>query len=383
MGRDGRGVAAASESSIQITFQYKGRRCREKIRLKPTPANLKRAERHRAAVLVAIEAGTFDYAATFPDSANAARFADLPGQILSVEKYLTDWLRDQKKYLKASTHDGYRKIVDYQLIPRLGQLKLTDVKRRDIREWLDELTATNKRLANIQSVLRKALSDAMDDELIEDNPLARWTYRKKQPPRGRDVVDPFTPEEQQAIIGKCLPTMANQVRFSLWTGLRTSELIALTWDDIDFRRGVIIVDKALTQAAKGEVEDTKTRAGRREVKLLGPARAALVAQKTHTYMKGGPVFLHPVKATQWTGDQEIRKYWVPLLRQAQVRYRRPYQTRHTYASMMLSAGEHPMWVAKQMGHSDWAMIIRVYGKWMPAADEKAGSRAEEAFRAAG
>jgi len=382
MGRDGRGVAAASESSIQITFQYRGRRCREKIRLKPTPANLKRAERHRAAILVAIEAGTFDYAATFPDSPNAARFADLPGQVLTTEQYLTDWLRGQKKHLKASTYEGYRKIVDYQLIPRLGQIKLADIKRRDLRDWMDEMDASNKRLANIQSVLRKALSDAVEDELLDDNPLTRYTYRKTQPPLKRDTVDPFTPAEQQAIIEKCLPPMANQVQFALWSGLRTSELVALTWQDIDFRRGVIIVDKALTQAAKGAIEDTKTRAGRREVKMLGPARAALQAQKAHTYLTGGPVFVHPVKGTQWSGDQEIRKYWVRLLRQAQVRYRRPYQTRHTYASMMLSAGEHPMWVARQMGHSNWAMIIRVYGKWMPSADDQAGSRAEEKFAAA-
>lgn len=382
MGRDGRGVAPASETSIQITFQYRGRRCRENIKLKPTAANLKRAERHRAAILVSIEAGTFDYAATFPDSANAARFADMPGQVLKVEQYLTDWLASNK-HLKASTLDGYEKIVNNLLIPEFGGMALANVKRPRIRAWLVPMACSNKRLANIQSVLRKALTDAVGDSLIEDNPLAKWAYKKNEPPKRRDIVDPFTPDEQRAIIEKCLPAMANQVRFMLWSGLRTSELVALQWSDIDFRRGVIIVDKALTQAAKGEVEDTKTRAGRREVKMLGPARAALTAQKAHTFLAGGTVFVHPAKGTQWAGDQEIRKYWVALLKRAQVRYRRPYQTRHTYASMMLSAGEHPMWVAQQMGHSDWAMIIRVYGKWMPSADELAGSRAEEKFKAAG
>lgn len=69
--------------------------------------------------------------------------------------------------------------------------------------------------------------------------------------------------------------------------------------------------------------------------------------------------------------------WHPAMKKAGVRYRRPYQTRHTYASMMLSAGEHPMWVAKQMGHSDWTMIARVYGRWMPDADSVAGNRAEK------
>ena len=58
-----------------------------------------------------------------------------------------------------------------------------------------------------------------------------------------------------------------------------------------------------------------------------------------------------------------------------MRYRYPYQTRHTYASMMLSAGENPLWVAAQMGHKDWSMIARVYGKWIPEADPLAGAKA--------
>ncbi len=64
------------------------------------------------------------------------------------------------------------------------------------------------------------------------------------------------------------------------------------------------------------------------------------------------------------------------MRKAGILYRRPYQTRHTFASMMLSADEHPMWVARQMTHSDWAMITRVCGRWMPSPDKTAGSKAE-------
>ena len=49
--------------------------------------------------------------------------------------------------------------------------------------------------------------------------------------------------------------------------------------------------------------------------------------------------------------------------------------------MMLSAGEHPMWVAKQMGHASWLMIAQVYGRWMPSADVTAGNKAEELWSA--
>lgn len=379
MGRKWRGVSPASETSIQISFQYRGQRCREKIKLKPTPANLTRAERHRAAILLAIEDGTFDYATTFPDSPNAAKFAALPGQVMRTELYLEEWLDSQKKHLKASTHHGYRKIVHNLLIPHFGKTRLSDIKRRDVRLWLDTMTAGNKRLANIQSVLRKALSDAVDDDLIDINPLAQWCYQKSEAPQSRDLVDPFSPEEQQLILSKCTPQMANQIQVSLWTGLRTSELIALDWNDIDFVRGVIVVDKALTSAAKGRVETTKTISGRREVKILGPALQALKAQKLHTYLANGAVFTNPKKGVRWAGDHEVRKHWVTLLKLAGVRYRRPYQTRHTFASMMLSAGEHPMWVAQQMGHADWTMIARTYGRWMPSADTEAGSKAEALF----
>lgn len=144
-------------------------------------------------------------------------------------------------------------------------------------------------------------------------------------------------------------------------------------------RGVILVRRALTTAAKGVAETTKTAAGKREVKLLRPALHALEAQEKLTKNGGESIFVHNITGKRWTGDQQVRDEWVRVLKKADVRYRRPYQTRHTYASMMLSAGEHPMWVAKQMGHADWTMIARIYGRWMPSADTNAGSKAEGLF----
>ncbi len=379
MGRDRRGVTKASESSIQITFQYRGQRCREKIPLKPTAANLKRAEQHRAAILHAISAGTFDYAATFPHSARAMEFADSPGQVILAGRFLSDWLASQQALLKASTWDGYRKIVNNLLIPQFGALVLEDLKRRVIRDWLKTLTCGNKRLGNVQSVLREALSSAMHDDLIESNPLYGWKYVRQQSVKEDDDIDPFTPEEQAAIIAACPPGLAEQIQFSLWTGLRPSELIALDWGNIDFVRRVVIIRKAITTASKGQVESTKTRAGQREIKLLAPAVEALARQKPRTFLAVGAVFVHPVSGKRWTGDQQIRDHFKRILVKAGVRYRRPYQTRHTYASMLLSAGEHPMWVAAQMGHSDWTMIARIYGRWMPAADPDAGSKVESIF----
>jgi integrase len=382
MGRDGRGIKAASESSIEISFMYRGVRCRERVPLKPTAANLKRAENHRAAILHAIATDSFDYAATFPGSKNAAKFRDegeAPAVQVTVGDFLDKWLDRQKLQLKASSYNGYRKIVIGQLDPWFGKMTLPEFKRKHMRDRLAPYPATNKTLSNIQSVMRAALTDAVDDELIDVNPLAGYTYRRAEGPKEEDDIDPFDRDEQAAILTALEGQGRNLIQFAFWTGLRTSELVALDWGDIDLLRGVVRVTRAQTQQAD-EAEGTKTSAGRREVKLLQGALDALAAQKAHTYLAGAEVFQNPLFLKRWAGDQPIRKsLWQPALKRAQVRYRYPYQTRHTYASMMLSSGEHPMWVSGQMGHKDWSMIIRRYGRWMPDADSQAGSRAEAIY----
>jgi len=382
MGRNGRGVKAASESSIEISFTYRGIRCRERVPLKPTAANLKRAEQHRAAILHEISIGVFEYRAAFPNSKMADKFDGpaAPADLMTVGEYLDKWLGRQKLERKASTYDTYRKIVMGKLDPWFGKMKLAELKRKDVREKLAAYPAGNKTLGNIQSVLRAALADAVDeDELLDVNPLAGYTYRKKEAPKDDDEIDPFDREEQAAILAALEGQGRNLVQFAFWTGMRTSELVALDWGDIDLMRGVVRVSRAMTQHAD-EPEVPKTESGRREVKLLQLAVEALTAQKVHTYLKGQEVFQNPQTLERWSGDQPIRKtMWTPALRRAKVRYRYPYQTRHTYASMMLSSGEHPMWVAQQMGHRDWSMIIRRYGRWMPDADSNAGSRAEAVY----
>ncbi|MEO5328090.1 MAG: hypothetical protein H7829_07575 [Magnetococcus sp. THC-1_WYH] len=77
----------------------------------------------------------------------------------------------------------------------------------------------------------------------------------------------------------------------------------------------------------------------------------------------------------WIDDNQVRRLvWEPTLKRAGIIYRNLYQTRHTYASMLLSAGENPMWVAQQMGHKDWAMIRQRYGRWIPEIDPGAGQK---------
>lgn len=371
-----RGVEVRKQS-VRIGFMYRGEYCRETLRIAPTPRNLKYAERKRTEIVNQIERGTFDYAATFPNSSRLAKFHR--GHAVKLRDYLDTWLDRIRPTVSASTYRDYKNTVLNRLIPALGHYTVAGLTRPVIRDFATGISATNKRIANILSPLRQALDDAVDDDLIQTNPLAGWRYRRRESPHSQDEIDPFTQAEQEAILGTLESQGRNLVQFAFWAGLRTSELVALEWSDIDWIRGVVSITRAMTQASD-KAELPKTAAGRREVSLLSPALEALQAQKAHTFLTGGRIFLNPRTNAPWTGDQAIRRtLWTPALKRAGVRYRYPYQTRHTYASMMLSAGENPLWVAAQMGHRDWSMIARRYGKWLRKTDNQAGSKAVESF----
>ena len=378
MGRNGSGVREASSTSYEVTFTFKGTRCRERIKIKPSPTNRKRVENHLGAILDSIDKGVFDYSSTFPDSPRRLQFLDYQGDALLLSTYLDNWLEAQKKRLKASTILSYTKASNL-IIEQFPTTILANLRRSDVKMWLSSLKSSNKNIANLQSVLRTALQEAVSDNLIEANPLFGWFYANKKILKTKDDVDPFDMVEQQAILSELNGQAKNMVQFFFWTGLRPSKLIALQWDDIDWNRNTISVTKSLAQAAN-EFEVTKTESGRREVKILQPAMHALIAQKQHTYLANKEIFQNPKTNDVWVGDRPIRQgVWKPALRRAKVKYRRPYQTRHTYASMMLTAGESLPWLAKQLGHSSIITTTSIYAKFIKDAIPDAGEKAVEMF----
>lgn len=371
------GVRAASKTSIEIDFYYKGVRCKERVKLPPTPKNIKYCENWKARIDHEIAQGVFEYKDHFPNSPKLSLFATQKGDVLKLSDYLDEWLKSVKPYLKKSTWESYRKITENQLIPAFGDLNVSEIRRKHVKEWGNKKNVTAKTLGNTISPLRVALDDAVEDEIIDINPLSGWKIRRKKQAKKKDKIEPFSKDEQIEILKTASGQGKSLLQFAFWTGLRTSELCALEWNDIDWVRGVVMVTKALTQDSD-EIEDTKTDAGEREVALLPMAREALVSQKKHTFLKGEEVFQNPRTGERWTGDAPIRKtLWTHILKKAGVRYRNPYQTRHTYASMLLMAGEDIRWVSNQLGHTDWTFTAKTYTRWIPKDAPNVGSKVAE------
>jgi integrase len=364
MGR-GPGIRAVGPEAIQIDFRWRGIRCRERLRLKPTPANLKFATRLKATIEHEIATGTFDYAKHFPDSDRARKLASA-GSSLPLRTALRGYVASLAGSVEPETLREYGNDAE-TIAEGLGNPSISRLTKAQVRDWIATLQLSKSRLDNLLRPLRGLLRQALDDGLITKNPLEGFQIRRVG--ENREIVDPFTPAEVTAL-GKV--EGGELWTFWAWTGLRSGEVIGLLWGDVAAQCESVTVRRAVR---RGREKATKTAAGFRVLQLLAPARAALRGLRSAGDDDGAlPVFRNPNTSRGWHEAKALNRAFARACRDAGVRRRYVYQLRHTFATWALSSGENPLWVAKQMGHTDVKVLYEHYGRWMPQLDTEAGSR---------
>lgn len=362
----------ADSESIRVKFMYRGMECRETLKLSHSKPNIKYAERLRGEILNAIERDTFVYGDYFPKSRNLAKFGGGPRPQATIGDLLRAYLAIAHRALSPSTANGYQKVADSHLFAQWGAMPITELSAPALRAWITSLDCKMKTVSNILTPLRNVLDQAVDDGLIQVNPLDRIKLAKIMPREQRKsdyVPDPFDMAEIAAILAACDGQERNLWRHAFGTGMRTSEFIALEWGSVDWVHRRVHVEQVRVRGVTKK--DAKTLAGLRAIDMTQAAHDALTEQQSHTKLAGGLVFLDPRYNKGWVGDDPLKKRWAIILRKAGVRYRNPYQTRHTFASVMLAAGANPMYVAKQMGHRDTEMVMKKYGRWIEQGTDEA------------
>ncbi|MDC7704006.1 Arm DNA-binding domain-containing protein [Vogesella indigofera] len=364
--------------SIRITFTYQGKRRRETLDVEVTPANIKYAARLRGEVLNEIARGTFDYSTTFPSSKHAKREAKpkRPHQY-RIEDLVNAYIDSARRLgsLSPSSVACYARWARSRIIPQWGDTRVDEITTPELRDWIVGLSSelAPKSVRNCVGLLSSVLNRAAADGIIPASPLTPIKMRTVLPKKKRvddDKIEPFNSQEIKAILDACTyPAVRAVFQFAFGTGMRTGEVIAIKWQHIDLVAGRITVADNVVSAEGGTVEKSTKTDSTRVIPMLPAARIALEAMWPVTGSQpGNYVFINPNTGKRWGGDRVLLSHWTKVLQETKVRYRNPYQTRHTFASMLLMAGEPELTVAKLLGHTTVEMVRRHYGRYISQPD---------------
>ncbi|MFT5760451.1 MAG: integrase [Alteromonadaceae bacterium] len=320
----------ANNSSISISFTYNDIRCRETVKVKPTKSSLKEMVRKRDAILYEIEFGKFDYLKHFPNSKKAQQLAGTQANNITIKQMINDWFKRTQDQWEFSTKRGYISKITHHIEPNFGHINVSEFKPSIFKDWGATSTLSGKTKNEVRSIMRSAFQELYIDEVIDGNPIdriKRFKHIKKEP-------EPFNANEREKILAQMSGQVRNLYEFAFWTGLRASELLALRKCDIDLKREVIFIRKALVH---GREKGTKTKSGERTHELHEKALLTLKAQLKLNTEGQERIFLNPKTNQPWRDDRAIyHNCWQPAVKKSGVKFRKQYNTRHTYASTMLT-----------------------------------------------
>ena len=281
--------------------------------------------------------------------------------------YASAWLERKRATLARSTYGDYLSIWNRYVLPHFGNVPLCRVTRRDVEEFLDQLAGISaKRKNNILVPLKCLFNEATRRGDIEEPPTEHIRrFREIKP-----FADPFSFPEMRLLLEHVDPRYGAYFTTAFLTGMRPNEMIALKWPNVDFEMRCITVREGRVLGIEGP---PKTTSSYRDIDMLDPLLEVLRQHRQASQRGAGHVFTNR-QGNPLEVNNLRNRVWYPTLRKAGLRKRTMYQTRHTFASLMLSHGEDPLWVARMLGHTGLDMIFRHYGKFIRNRYRKDGKK---------
>ncbi|WP_033760609.1 tyrosine-type recombinase/integrase [Helicobacter pylori] len=240
--------------------------------------------------------------------------------------------------------------------------KLKKITQEKIARYHEETLKHYKKntIHNLNANLKSFLEFCEQEGFMEKSPYFSVTLKNAKEAK---AIEPFSLEEVKTIIEN-----AESIRLkaflmvAFFTGMRTGEQLALTWEDIDFNEKTITINKSLNEL--GQITTPKNKPSIREIDLLEPVEKILKELKESEPNKKFVFISVPKRSTMF------QRAFRSLLRALNLKERKFYTTRHTFASLMLSQGEEAMWVSKTLGHKDLNTTYKTYSHYIPKQDKE-------------
>lgn len=300
---------------------------------------------------------------------------------ITVGEWLDTWLNQYKKIdLRPSTWESYEVIIRNHLKPTIGALYLQDLRPEHLQKLYNDKINEGKSsqtVHHIHKVIHSALDQAVKNKLITHNVSEATTLPKIK----RREIKVLTIEEQEKFLEVIKEDRLGPAFLTLLsTGIRRGELLALTWQDIDFEKGTVFIRRNMVWTKEGPVfQEPKTEKSKRVIPLSTTLLEVLKKHRENMF-KEGHYGADKAVFCSTTGTYIIprnfnRKY-KELCKKAGINVNL-HALRHTFATRLLEAGENLKVVQELLGHAKVSTTADIYSHVAPEVKKEAIQKIEK------
>ncbi|WP_203289826.1 site-specific integrase [Metabacillus sp. cB07] len=303
---------------------------------------------------------------------NTGRYVE-PSQML-YGTFMEDWL-DYKEHtanVKKTTLDAYTRLTRVHIIPGLGNRKISELNQFEVDYFLRDLTKSG-RLASesvqkIYTMIKDSLGRAVKLGLIASN-VCDFVDRPTATKKDLQIWDV---DEVVKFLDTAKKDRSYMVFYlAITCGMRQSEILGLTWDNVDLKNGTIYVKKQLERNTR-EFTTLKTKSSKRsisinenDVQALKEQRKLIASEQLHSTHYTNMNLVCPTSTGTPYLFGNIRKIFNRLIKEAGVKPIRFHDQRHTHVSLLLKSNVNPKIIAERLGHANTRTTLDIYSHLLP------------------
>lgn len=308
---------------------------------------------------------------------------------LTLDAYLDRWLETAETKLGARTFQDYSKVLQRYIRPTLGAQrlnKLTSLAIQGVYAGMQARGLSPRTVRYAHTVLSSALTQAVKWRLLTVNPAKAVDLPKNTQHKEMHAM---TPEEATRFLdAAAMDRWGILFAFSLVTGMRPGEVLALRWRDVDFEAGTVAVRRALiTLGGKHAFGEPKTPRSRRTIPLPNSmvrdlkhhkAEQALERAAAGSNWEDGDLVFASSDGTPLNERNLVQRHFKPILKAAGLpKEIRMYDLRHTCATLLLSQEVNPKVVSERLGHASITLTLDTYSHVLPTMQKAAADKLEQ------
>lgn len=280
----------------------------------------------------------------------------------TVIEFCEEVLIEKEKRLQPTSMINYYSQLEKHILPFFGKKYPQEITPLLLKNWYSIFKNKSTLNTCVTAILKPAFELAIIEGYIKASPfIVRFPTIKSD-----YEINPFSLDEIKLILDNTDGCFRNILGVSFFTGMRTGEVLSLKWENIDFKNKRIKIEQTRTM---GLLKIPKTKSSIRTIDMLAQCEIFLREQRKLTGLREN-VFLN-TKGTLFYGSIDFNYIWKNLLRKLNLKHRGIYQTRHSFASNMLSNKENPLWVSQMLGHKSLTITLDTYTKYIKREDERA------------